>query len=217
MYVKYFEFVDNDENIKLSILNTLQLIDITTEADKVNNIISLNDYFKCTDATFTPLSVASVDTFNRKKHKYTCELWFYKLKHQFDNITESPSLRSISKYILDKDNETVYRLSDHWGHGISSCNWFLDGYPKNNKEYALAKASLKDFKRNDHQVVNPLYLKTLLDLSEKCLKMCNDKESMINFLSDRFNTASLFIDISKDTIYFYEDKLNTIIDRYKSI
>lgn len=40
---------------------------------------------------------------------------------------------SQSKYWYTKDS--VIRLSDHWGYGIASCDWFLKGYTDNTAKW----------------------------------------------------------------------------------
>jgi|WetSurMetagenome_2_1015567.scaffolds.fasta_scaffold372870_2 hypothetical protein len=37
-----------------------------------------------------------------------------------------------STYYTNKKEDTVIRVSDHWGSGIRECNWYLKGYARNN-------------------------------------------------------------------------------------
>lgn len=51
----------------------------------------------------------------------------------FDKVFES---NDGSKYyvndINDEAQHQIFRVSDHWGGGIGSCNWYLDGHKKTN-------------------------------------------------------------------------------------
>lgn len=37
-----------------------------------------------------------------------------------------------STYYTNDSKDSVIRVSDHWGSGIRECNWYLDGFPRNN-------------------------------------------------------------------------------------
>ncbi len=37
-----------------------------------------------------------------------------------------------SKYFKSKDEDFLVRISGHWGSGIRECNWYLNGYARNN-------------------------------------------------------------------------------------
>ena len=37
-----------------------------------------------------------------------------------------------SEYYTNDKETIVCRISDHWGSGIRECNWYLEGYPRNN-------------------------------------------------------------------------------------
>lgn len=37
-----------------------------------------------------------------------------------------------SKYYLKEDKTEIIRVSNHWGSGISQCNWYLKGYQRSN-------------------------------------------------------------------------------------
>lgn len=47
------------------------------------------------------------------------------LPNGFDQENPDYESRSGSKYWYT--DQGVYRMSDHWGYGIASCWWFLDG------------------------------------------------------------------------------------------
>lgn len=55
-------------------------------------------------------------------------VWYLLDRDCYSHITDRyPSHASrASTYWYDEDG--VYRLSDHWGTGIRSCNWFLDAF-----------------------------------------------------------------------------------------
>jgi hypothetical protein len=56
-----------------------------------------------------------------------------------------------SAYHVCRDGDSVHiiRVSDHWGSGIGTCNWYLEGYPKRNSYNfeggtKIGKIKLKD-------------------------------------------------------------------------
>jgi hypothetical protein len=49
-----------------------------------------------------------------------------------------------SKYWYDKAGKKVYRSSNHWFRGVSSCKWFLDGLSVWTTSHGVA--NLSDFK-----------------------------------------------------------------------
>ena len=51
-----------------------------------------------------------------------------------------------------KTREGVYRLSNHWGEGIRSCDWWLfDGSGVERNEYALGFCRFSDMRRDIHE------------------------------------------------------------------
>lgn len=51
-----------------------------------------------------------------------------------------------------KTREGVYRLSDHWGEGIRSCDWWLfDASGAEHNEYALGFCRFRDMRRDIHE------------------------------------------------------------------
>jgi hypothetical protein len=51
-----------------------------------------------------------------------------------------------------KTREGVYRLSDHWGECIRSCDWWLfDGSGVEHNEYALGFCRFSDMRRDIHE------------------------------------------------------------------
>lgn len=63
-------------------------------------------------------------------------IWYFLEADEYAHVLERyPSYISphgSSTYWYDADG--VYRLSNHWGQGIRSCNWFLDAFEEDIQE-----------------------------------------------------------------------------------
>lgn len=79
--------------------------------------------------------------------------------------------------------EGVYRQSDHWGYGIATCSWILDGNVQRGLKVGFAKWS--DFKK---------YFANKDDLRDKHNKSAADKLQLSFCIGVRSHLIQQFID-----------------------
>jgi len=48
-----------------------------------------------------------------------------------DNFTQFANSKD-SQYYTNEKEDTIIRVSNHWGSGIRECNWYLKGFKRNN-------------------------------------------------------------------------------------
>lgn len=78
-----------------------------------NRIIDEDSFYRDTECTWTELDPDAFLHVTAREPSYS-----------------SPHGHSLYWY----DFDGVYRLSNHWGAGIRSCNWFLDTFPDDEDE-----------------------------------------------------------------------------------
>jgi hypothetical protein len=137
-------FKNNFDSFK-KILSETNKISEYKSANEVKPIVSVDDYWLCTNASFKTVYEYNVDDANNKE----TNTWVdpvYKKWNEMKNsgkyeFTQSP--KSSSQYLIDRKTGNVYRMADHWGQ-CASCYWDVDF----KMSYGIAVCNVKDFKRN---------------------------------------------------------------------
>lgn len=84
-------------------------------------------------------------------------IWYLLDADSFTHVIERyPSYESPhgnSQYWYTEDG--VYRLSNHWGANIRSCDWYLDAFPEDIETH---KDSLQFYHEHEFDVPNQLFL-----------------------------------------------------------
>ncbi len=138
--------------------------DYLTKYDAVLDTVGAKDYRP--DILFQEAMVQTLEEAQRideDSFMHSTEVTFSKANRP--NREPDYTSRSGSKYWYE--DEGVYRESDHWGKGVASTNWYLEGQPKNQlaEQYkggiAVGYAKFKDFTR----LIVPAGKSVLIDAS----------------------------------------------------
>lgn len=109
--------------------------------------VNYDDYWLNTDTTFkTVYEYSEKDSYPKSKDNWVdpVQVKWDEMKSN-SNLEHTFSPKSSSEYLVDKKNNKVYRMSNHWGR-CASCNWSVDF---KNKNYGIGESNFDDFKRND--------------------------------------------------------------------
>jgi 8-oxo-dGTP diphosphatase len=198
----------------------------TATADKVAPNVTVDDYFLNTETVFKSFfeydyNRKYIDDENGIRHTdNVLEKW--KEMKDSGRFEFTPSPKSSSQYLIDRENEDIYRLSDHWGR-CASCYW---GESFKNGSYGIGVSNIKDFKRKDSGIwFNPQYRTKMVEAAEVVLPKLNDlvseqkdfyltdkaKERVINF------SNKIFDNYLKSSALMAEEELVALRKKYTDL
>jgi hypothetical protein len=220
--IQYNDLDDNFESFSQAFREVDKLPSYVGAIECLGEKVNADDYWLNTDALFkTFYEYSENDCYSDSK-----DVWVDPVEVRWKNLKSNADLehtfspKSSSEYLVDKKNNKVYRMADHWGR-CASCNWGVDF---KNKNYGIGESNFDDFERNNGGTwINNKKSEMSLIINKKVLFdlkkiVSNNKTYLDKQATDRIKNMTKKIESSlKNQSRLNDEEINKIKKQYKEL